>query len=184
MQSGPPRALEFALYFLIPPACRDYVLGDLHERYRTPSQYLSEAVSAVPLVIMSRIRRTTDPQALLLEAFTLYGSFAGAAWYFGELSFLYEHSGFLKLALPTLVALTMLLVANAYSNPETRTASKPLLACALAVSIAFLGQALIFDTNQNLAIPFRIVLCGSCLSLLFLSAARILLASNTGPRVS
>ena len=71
MPSAPPRVMEAVVGFLLPPACREHVLGDLHERYTSPRQYLVDALLAVPLVIASRIRRTTDPDVFLMEALGL-----------------------------------------------------------------------------------------------------------------
>ena len=52
----------------MPPACREEVLGDFCERYRSPAQYAFDAVFTVPLVISSRIRRTSDPQIVLIQS--------------------------------------------------------------------------------------------------------------------
>ena len=75
MNPGPSKAAEAIVAVFLPPACREEVLGDLHERYRSPRQYGLEALRTVPLVILSRIRRTADPQVILMQAFALYVSF-------------------------------------------------------------------------------------------------------------
>jgi hypothetical protein len=75
MASGPPKTFETAVAVVIPPACREKVLGDLHERYRSAAQYGLDAASTVPLVILSRIHRTADSRALLIQAFAFYASF-------------------------------------------------------------------------------------------------------------
>jgi hypothetical protein len=80
MYSGPSKIAEAIVSVLIPPACREEVIGDLHERFKSSSQYAVDALRTVPLVIISRIRRTADPQMLLIQAFALYMSFLGAAW--------------------------------------------------------------------------------------------------------
>ena len=61
MTSVPPKGIEPAIGLLIPPACREEVLGDLYQRYVGLPQYIFDAMRAVPLVILSRVRRTTDP---------------------------------------------------------------------------------------------------------------------------
>src|SRR6516225_7621174 len=81
MRSGPSKVAEAIVTLLLLPACREEVLGDLHERYRSPLQYGVEALCTVPLVILSRIRRTSDPRVLLIQAFALYASFLTAAWF-------------------------------------------------------------------------------------------------------
>jgi hypothetical protein len=87
MHSGPARAIETIVAWLVPPACREEIVGDLHERYRSPLQYVWEVVRAVPLVIASRIRRTADPHVLLIQALALYLSFLVATWLVNAASF-------------------------------------------------------------------------------------------------
>ena len=81
MLPGPPKALERFVGLLLPPACREEVLGDLCEKYETPRQYVATAARVVPSIILSRIRRTTDLQLLVIEASVLYGSYLASAWY-------------------------------------------------------------------------------------------------------
>ena len=49
MKPGPPKTFEALVAVLVPPACREEVLGDLHERYGSPRQYGLDAASTVPL---------------------------------------------------------------------------------------------------------------------------------------
>lgn len=81
MPSGPPKLLENLARLIIPPACREEVLGDLHERYRSPAQYLGDLIATVPFLIVSRIVRTTDLQLLLTDTLLIYGSFLAATWF-------------------------------------------------------------------------------------------------------
>ena len=140
MKPAPPKVIEAVVGLLIPPACREHMLGDLHERYTSLQQYIADAVSAVPCVILSRIRRTTTPQVLLMEAFALYASFLAATWQFDGMPFLYEQRGFLRLAIPTVVALVGLMLGDAYASPGKRSPLKPILEAALGVAFAFLSQ--------------------------------------------
>src|SRR5438132_7461035 len=96
-----PRHLENLLRWLLPPACREHVLGDLQERNQSPKSYLIDALSVLGPVIISRIRRTTDLQVFVMEVLTVYLSFTTAAWYFGQQDFLYNHAGFARLLAPT-----------------------------------------------------------------------------------
>ena len=61
------KRLEAIVGFLIPPSCRESVAGDLRERNLSDGDYIIEAAATIPLVVWSRIRRTTDPRVLLLE---------------------------------------------------------------------------------------------------------------------
>ena len=120
MYSGPSKTAEAIVAIFIPPACREEVLGDLHERYRSSGQYGVEAVRTIPLVIISRIRRIADPQVLLMQALVLYASFLGAAWLKNR-SFLSEQWGFGRLAIPAGMAMLGLILDDTYTNPGRRS---------------------------------------------------------------
>src|SRR5215813_12620753 len=96
MNYGPSKTAEAIVAVFVPPACREEVLGDLHERYSSSGQYSTDAVRTIPLVIISRIRRTADPQVLLMQAFALYASFLIAAW-LKDIALLNKHWGLLRL---------------------------------------------------------------------------------------
>jgi hypothetical protein len=170
----PPRILETLLGLLLPPDCREHVLGDLQERNPSTKSYLRDALAILGPVIVSRIRRTTDIQVFLMEALTIYLSFATAAWYLGEQSFLYRHGGFIRLALPASVAVIALLFCNAYSDLRKQSFGRAIAQSAGSLALAFLGQAFIFDTHTSLAVPFPIMLYGSVLGCLLISPLRIL----------
>jgi hypothetical protein len=170
----PPKLLESLLRLLLPPASREHVLGDLQERYTSPESYVIEALSVLGPVIISRIRRTTDIQVFLMETLTIYLSFATAGWYLGEQNFLYHQAGFVRLAVPTSVAVVSLLFCNAYSSPERKSFLTPILQSTGSLSLAFLGQAVVFDMLPSFAVPFRTLLYGSLVSVLFVSPLRIL----------
>jgi hypothetical protein len=173
MKTAPSKTAETILGLLIPPACREQVLGDLHERYTGPVRYFGDALSAVPCVVVSRIRRTTDPQVLLMEAFALYLSFVGVAWISGQSAFLYEPWGLLRLAIPTAVVLLALVLADAYADPAKRSPVKPMVQTAFCIGLAFLSQVTFWATNPDLAVPARIMLYGAGISLVLVSALRV-----------
>jgi hypothetical protein len=70
-KSGPPAPLSGLLRLLIPPPAREGVLGDLEERYRSPIQYASEGIQAMPYLIASRARRTSSVAIVGLQTFVL-----------------------------------------------------------------------------------------------------------------
>jgi len=166
MESRPSQVIETLIGFLIPPACREYVLGDLHERYENPGQYLADAALTVPLVIASRIRRTSDPVVLLMEGFTLYVSFLCAAMWMDR-TLLYQDWGFPRIAIPPAIALLTLTLVDAYSRPEKRWPLKPMLGAVLAVAASFISQA-VWTIPQSVMIP------ASGMGLLLLSTLRML----------
>ncbi len=174
---GPPIAIEHIVGLLIPPACREIVLGDLHERFTSIPQYICEAVSTVPLVIVSRIRRTTDPTILLLESLIVYISFLVAAWMLDP-RYMSTQWGLLRLAIPGAAILIGLLLADAYSAPVRLSPLMPIRGALLAVVFAFLPQAVLQAGNTEWAIPYAMMFFGAGFSLLLVCTIRLLFARS------
>ena len=125
MESGPSKIAEALVYWLLPPACREEVLGDMRERNQNSAQYLVEASYTVPSVIYSRIRRTADAVVTLMAAVAVYMAFVMAArWIDPEL--LFREYGFTRIAIPPAIFLVAILLADAYSDPKKRWPLKPL----------------------------------------------------------
>lgn len=161
MPQGPPKWLEQLAGVLIPPACREEVLGDLHERYKNPGQYARDMISTVPFVILSRIRRTTDAQLLVMEALLVYGSFLAAAWY-QEPSLVSDQRGLLHLMIPAGITFVFLLVDNAYVPARQRSAKSlvaggGLFALFLALGVVSMANAEAFFSSIVLVFGLRFV---------------------------
>jgi len=180
--SGPPKTLETMVAALMPPACREHVLGDLYERYRNNWQYLCEALLILPMLVASRIRRTADPQILLSEAFATYLSFVAAGWQFYGVSFLYDHSGFLRLAVPAIAALGCLLLLDAYFDRGNKGLAAAVTALAitptLALGAGLLFQLLLGDLIPRFHLPFNVLLAGGASSALLVSGLRSVLQAR------
>jgi hypothetical protein len=83
LETRPPVLIDAVVRTLIPPACREHVVGDLWERYRSPWQFVHDAARAIPFVIASQIRRTSTLAGVVIHAFLLFvsvGSGAGRLW--------------------------------------------------------------------------------------------------------
>jgi hypothetical protein len=178
MYPGPSKAAEAIVAVFVPPACREEILGDLHERYRSPRQYGVDALCTVPLVIISRIRRTADPQVLLIQAFALYVSFLGAAW-LEDGALLRERWGLLRLAIPAGAALLGLILEDTYANPGRRSPLRLVRGPVLGVGLALVSQSVFWAGDQALAVPRWIMFYGCALSLLLSSAVRMLFPPAT-----
>lgn len=126
MAASPPKRLERIVEILLPPSCREEVIGDLHERYSSPGQYIAEALKVLVLMNFSRIRRTTDSQLLLTQALLTYGAHLSSAWYLGGLDNL------TRLAIPTAVALFVLPIHDAW------VPRRPVIGAAVAATVASL----------------------------------------------
>ncbi len=149
---------------LIPPACREEVLGDLHERNATAWRFTLDAVRTVPLVIASRIRRMSEPGVLAMYAIVLFLSFFVAAW-FDMRPLVYERWGFSRLAIPCGVQLLALLLEDAYARPGHVSPMRLLRGPIIALSAAFLSQATLWAAGSTLTLPFSIVLRGGAAGL-------------------
>jgi hypothetical protein len=165
--AGPSKLAESLVAIFLPPACREEVLGDLWERFRSPGQYALDALCTVPCVIVSRIRRTSDPQVVLIQAFALYLSFLGAAWFLDD-SFLAGKWGLLRLAVPAAVAMFGLMIVDAYSHRKKWIFVQ---APCLGIGLAFIAQAIL--STADLALPRLMMLYGGGMSLLLSSALRL-----------
>jgi hypothetical protein len=157
MEPGPPKIVEAALAILLPPQCRESVLGDLHERFVSRRQYIGNAIVTVPLVILSQVRRVTDTGLLLLEALALYLSFCVSARFCNGGIFLGTPNVYLRVALPVLPALVALMVADVYARGEQRAIKGP----ASAFSAIWL-QFVMTAHSADWAVPVQVVLFASC----------------------
>src|SRR5215475_10783278 len=165
MNSGPSKTAEAIVAVFVPPACREEVLGDLHERYRSPGHYVLDAVRTVPLVIMSRIRRTADPLLLLMQAFAWYGSFWGAAW-LNDKAFPGKPQGLLLLAIPAGLAMLGLILEDAYATPGRRSHLSLVRGPVLGLGLALASQGMFRIGNSILAVPSWVTFYGCATALL------------------
>jgi hypothetical protein len=116
MTTYPPQFAEDLIASLLPPACREEVLGDLFESCRNPVEYGLSALAVVPRVIFSQIRRNTDSWIFLLTAGALAYSFIAGSH---GLSSGLAHP-LLRLAIPLIPALLALLICNGFAPVEER----------------------------------------------------------------
>lgn len=159
--------IEKLVGIFIPPACREEILGDLRERNEGIQLFIYDALRTVPLVIVSRIRRTTDSVVLLMEAFCCYVSFLAVAMV-ADRAMIGTQEGLLRLAIPGAIALAVLVVADAYANPRKKSALRPVLAVALAFAGVFLAHLL------HPLLPPMMLAVGSGMSMMLLLALRML----------
>ena len=157
MESGPPKIIEAILAILLPPQCRESVLGDLHERFTSRRQYICNAAVTVPLVILSQVRRATDAGLLLLEAMALYLSFCVSARFCNGGIFLIAPNVYLRMAFPVLAALVSLILADVYARAEKRAVKGPAAAFS-AIWLLFVITA----NSADWAVPSQVALFASC----------------------
>jgi hypothetical protein len=80
MMGRPAGALEDFVARSIPPACREEVLGDLCEKYKSPLQHLFLAARTVLFAILSRLCRISGPAFVLTDPVLIYAGFLLDAW--------------------------------------------------------------------------------------------------------
>ncbi len=165
----PPEALEAIVGLFVPPACREEVLGDLHEQYRGTVSYVLGALRAVPFVIVSRIRRTTGAEVLAMEALLLYASFVAAAWY-TDSTLLTAQWGLLELAVPVMFALLLLMLDDAWV-PQGQSPLQLIRGLAIAIIFGCFCERVFLPAWLN----FR----AACLGLLLVSPVRVLFRPGT-----
>lgn len=178
----PPRILERIVGILTPPACREVVLGDLHQRYRSPLYYISDAWYAVPCVVYSRIRRTADAGVLLMDAMLVYASFLAAAWQLDR-ELLYSQYGLLQLAIPSAIAVIAIMLCDAYARPEGKSAWRPLLQGVMGIGLVCFAQSAFAAAKFSFALPWWLVAAGGASGLVSIAAIAMLFPkSGNRPR--
>jgi hypothetical protein len=164
MSQGPPKAIEAIVALLIPPARREEVLGDLHERYRGTAAYLADALRTVPHVVASQIRRTTDPRIVVFEALALYVSFlTGPPQAHGK-SLIFNPAAIVPCLIPVVVAVVALRFVDAYARPEKRTGTGAAMESLLAVATAYGAEELLRIAHPELALPRGALLQGGVIA--------------------
>lgn len=154
---GPSRIAEFLVALIVPPARREEILGDLHERYTSPLHYFFDTLRITPFVIFSQIRRTSDAQTVLLEATTIYASYLGGALLANS------HTDPAILAVAAAISLIAMHLADLYWKPYS-------------LAIGFLAAF----ASMNRWLPWNVLLMGSALGFIFCSGVRLLFAPAPG----
>lgn len=160
------RPLETLVAPLIPSACREELLGDLHERNATKGRYVLDALRTVPLVIASRIRRTTDRCQLSLCTVGLCFAFFAAAW-FSARQLIYEPGGPWRLAIPCAAALLAMVLDDAYANPSRTPFARLLRGPMVAIAAALVSQGALWAASSTLVLPLATVLRGAASGLVW-----------------
>jgi len=168
MESGPSKVAEVIVGCLLPPACREETLGDMRERYRSGLGYFTEALQVVPFVIYSRICRTTDAVVALMEAASMYTAFLVVAKWIDP-NLVLADSGLARLAIPPVVVLAVMCVADAYSAPGRHWPLKPLFAPILAFAAAYAVQTM----YRQWSLPAVVFSLGCATGLLLVSTLRL-----------
>jgi hypothetical protein len=168
MEPGPSKVAETIAGYLLPPACREEILGDMRERYQSGWGYFVEALQVIPFAIYSRICRTTDAVVALMEVASMYTAFLAVAKWLDP-TVISASAGLARLAIPPMVVLAVIMVADAYTTPHRGWPLKLLFAPILGFAAAYVEQTIYHEWS----LPAPVFLLGSGTALLFVSSLRL-----------
>ena len=156
LEVRPPALVDAVIRLLIPPACREHVLGDLWERYTSPRQYVIDALRTLPFVICSQIRRTLDPLRLamqVLPAFVFFGGLVGRPSADGG-------PVWIRAVVPAIAVAVAMVVRDAYYWTKFPSSRQAALDAGLAVASAFASQGALAMVWPELTLVPREALMG------------------------
>ena len=154
---NPPKWLEFLVSRLVPPACREHVLGDLSEQYRSPLQYATEAFRILPFVIAGQIRRTSDSLWLLMCVIPAFVFFGGLRSGPGVV----DSGTWLSALAPTIGVAIAVILRSAYRSLHGGPSRQAVVDAAVAVSCALLSQIALATVHPQWVLAPLGVLGGS-----------------------
>jgi hypothetical protein len=143
LETRPPVLIDAVVRRLIPARCREHVVGDLWERYRSPLGYTVDAMRTVPFVIVSQIRRTSTFSLVVVQAFALVVPFAVAS------------GGIRRLIAPVCAGLLGLVLRDAYKSGLSLSVSQVARDVAIGLALAAISQLLIAAAWPDLLLPPR-----------------------------
>lgn len=182
MDTGPHPLAERVVARLLPPRCREHVLGDLYERNATTGRYVWDALRSVPFAVWGQVRRTTSPGLACLEGGAVYGGFLSA---YGRIApgALQTTDGVLGTVTPALTAVVVLALRDAWTGGPQRMSVRALVDAPLGVAIACATHVAVQALHSHSLGGTTVPMVAGVVSLLLLSIIRASHASAT-PAVS
>ena len=182
MEAGPHPIIEGVVARLLPRACREHVLGDLHERYVSTGQYVWDAVQTLPYAVWGQIRRTTSPLLAAAELGAVFIAFVGA------LGIVHPRAGgpaqaAAGAAIAAITALVTVALRDAWVGRTWRSNAYLMLDAILAVAFAGASHAFLHSIGSRLALEPAALLAGCATSVVLLAGVRISLQSFFQPTV-
>ncbi|HEY2383196.1 MAG TPA: hypothetical protein VGK48_18635 [Terriglobia bacterium] len=177
METHPPKLIEALVERLVPPACRENVMGDWDEKYTSPAGYILRVVSDLPFVVASQIRRTFHAALFFSQAAALYIAFAGSSLLVPR--YLYDDSRLLPLTIVIGAVLFALVCRDAYANREEHPDDRARRDPVFAIGTGLICELLLFVLGgSSLVLPFWILIAGSAAGLLMVYMLRRFIHSS------
>ncbi len=174
MEARPHPLVEAFIAWLLPPACREHVLGDLYERNESTSQYVGDAVRTIPFAIWGQIRRTSSAPLVAAEVGAVYVAFLSALGSFP--SAFGDRSAPLRVGIPALAALAAVVIRDAWVGRRPRRNAHIAADALLGIAGAAVSQTLLVGIGSPLALPSNVLWAGSATGLALLSGVRLALS--------
>jgi len=166
LEARPPALIDRVVRVLVPLPCREHVIGDLWERYRSPGAYLLDALRTIPFVVVSQVRRTSPVPALVIQAFAVTVPFLPGA-------------GLRRAAAPVLTALVTLVLRDAYKRSVSLSATQVATDVGITATAMIVCEAIVAIARPSLLLPWRSMVASIAgFAMLFL-----LRLQNPGPGV-
>jgi hypothetical protein len=170
METHPPKLIERIAGALIPADCREHVLGDLHERYRSPIRYMLDVLTTLPFLVASQIRRTFRLDLFFAQACGLYIAFAGASLV-ADPRFLHDRGALVPLAIVIGVALVVFIFGDAYTGRQSPR-SHEWMHVVFALALGYCVRSVVLAYRPEWALPMWVMLLGSAAAIPMLTLLR------------
>lgn len=180
MEAHPHPIIEGIVARLLPPACREHVVGDLHERYVSTGQYVWDAARILPFAVWGQIRRTTSPVFAAAELGAVYVAFLGAPGAVNPRA-LGTALAPTSAAIAAITALVTLALRDAWVGRTWRSNPHLVLDAILGAALAGASHALLRTIGSRLALEPAALLAGCATSLALLAGVRVSLHSFFQP---
>jgi hypothetical protein len=148
LETRPPVLIDTIVRTLIPPGCREHVVGDLWERYRSPGSFVIDAIRTVPFVIASQIRRTNKIGGVVVQAFVMVvGLTVGSR-------------GFKPVLVPVVAGILALALRDAYKRNVSLSAREILVDITFGAGGILASQAALVVLSPQLLLPIPGLIAG------------------------
>jgi hypothetical protein len=183
METHPPRLIEAIIERLVPPACRESVLGDWNERYASVPEYVLRALSALPFLVASQVRRTFKVENVVSEAVAIYLAFA--LEFFVRPASLLAQQVLIPILIVICTALLALVIRDAYADPEDRSAARTIRDACIAIGAVVSVEAILSVSHLSIwMLPWLLVFSGGAASIPMLFIVRWLLRPAERNRIA
>ena len=142
LEARPPALIDAAVRLLVPVPCREHVIGDLWERYRSPRSFVLDALRTIPFVVISQVRRTSTLNAVVIQLFVL--SVSGMVG-----------AGLRRAAAPTIAAIVTLILRDAYKRHVSMSARQVLVDVGIAIGAMIVCESIVAAAWPSLLLPWR-----------------------------